>query len=80
MANCRRRPREPASGGVELLAKSSQGRWNGDLEVRSWRPLRLSVVATVILLGIQGWTGDFVNVFVTTTPTTNVNQSVDGFF
>jgi len=50
------------------------------LEVRSWRPLRLSVVATVILLGIQGWTGDFVNVFVTTTPTTNVNQLVDGFF
>lgn len=52
----------------------------GDLETRSWRPLRLSIVATVILLGIQGWTGDFVNVFVTTTPATNVNQSLGGFF
>jgi len=49
-------------------------------ETKSWRPLRLSIVATLILLGIQGWTGDFVNVFVTTAPATNVNQSVGGFF
>jgi hypothetical protein len=50
------------------------------METRSWRPLRLSIVATLILLGLQGWTGDFVNVFVTTAPATNVNQSVGGFF
>jgi hypothetical protein len=37
-------------------------------------------VATLTLLGLQGWTGDFVNVFVTTTPATNVTQSVGGFF
>jgi len=49
-------------------------------ETRSWRPLRLSIVATLVLLGLQGWTGDFVNVFVTTSPVTNVNQSVGGFF
>ncbi len=49
-------------------------------ETRSWRPLRLSIVATLLLLAVQGWTGDFVNVFVTTTPATNVNESVGGFF
>jgi len=49
-------------------------------ETRSWRPLRLSIVVTLILLGIQAWTGDFVNVFVTTSPATNVSQSVGGFF
>lgn len=49
-------------------------------ETRSWRPLRLSIAAILILLGLQGWTGDFVNVFVTTSPAPNVNQSVGGFF
>lgn len=46
---------------------------------KSWRPLRLSIVATLILLTLQGWTGDFVNVFVTTSPST-VQQSIGGFF
>ena len=45
---------------------------------RSWRPLRLSIVATLILLSLQAWTGDFVNVFVTTSPTP-VQQSFSGF-
>jgi hypothetical protein len=49
-------------------------------ETKSWRPLRLSIVATLILLSLQGWTGDFVNVFVTTSAATNVNQSIGGFF
>jgi len=46
---------------------------------RSWRPLRLSIVATLVLLTLQAWTGDFVNVFVTTSPST-VQQSIGGFF
>ena len=46
---------------------------------KSWRPLRLSVVITLILLSVQAWTGDFVNVFVTTSQTP-VQQSVSGFF
>lgn len=37
-------------------------------------------MATLILLTLQGWTGDFVNVFVTTSPSTSVEQSVGGFF
>ena len=52
----------------------------GDQETRSWRPLRLSVVATLILLSLQLWTGDFVNVFVTTASATAPAQSVGGFF
>ena len=35
---------------------------DGVSEARSWRPLRLSIVATLLLLSIQAWTGDFVNV------------------
>jgi len=49
------------------------------IELRSWRPLRLSAVATIVLLGIQSWTGDFVNVFVTTSPQ-QVGGSIGGFF
>ena len=49
-------------------------------ETRSWRPLRLSIAAALVLLTLQGWTGDFVNVFVTTAPATTPSQSVDGFF
>lgn len=49
-------------------------------EFRSWRPLRLSIVATLILLTLQGWTGDFVNVFVTTSQAATPSQSVGGFF
>ena len=52
----------------------------GAAETRSWRPLRLSIVATLILLTLQGWTGDFVNVFVTTSPATTPAQSLGGFF
>lgn len=46
----------------------------------SWRPYRLSVVATLVLLSLQAWTGDFVNVFVTTTPKSGVIPSLTGFF
>lgn len=46
---------------------------------RSWRPLRRSIVATLVLLSIQGWTGDFVNVFVTTGHA-SVERSIQGFF
>jgi hypothetical protein len=49
-------------------------------ETRSWPPLRLSIVATLLLLGIQGWTGDFANGFLTSTYSTNVSQSIGGFF
>jgi hypothetical protein len=41
----------------------------------SVRPLRLSIVATLLLLTLQGWFGDFVNVFVTTTPTASVSYA-----
>jgi len=37
-----------------------------EMETRSWRPFRLSLAAMILLLTIQAWTGDFVNVFVTT--------------
>ena len=53
---------------------------DGVTETRSWRPLRLSIVATLLLLGVQGWTGDFVNVFQTSTFSSSVNQSIGGFF
>ncbi|MDA4118048.1 MAG: hypothetical protein OK455_06865 [Thaumarchaeota archaeon] len=46
----------------------------------NWRPLRLSAVATLILLSLQAWSGDFVNVFITTGSKAEVNQSVAGFF
>jgi heme A synthase len=46
---------------------------------RSWRPLRRSIVATLVLLSLQGWTGDFVNVFVTTAQS-SVEGSMQGFF
>jgi heme A synthase len=46
----------------------------------SWKPLRLSIVATLVLLTLQGWTGDFVNVFVTTSTKNEVSQSLGGFF
>ena len=36
------------------------------------RPLRLSIVATLLLLTFQSWLGDFVNVFVTTSATSAV--------
>jgi hypothetical protein len=49
-------------------------------ETRGWRPRRLSIVATLVLLGMQGWTGDFANGFLTSTYSTNVSQSIGGFF
>jgi hypothetical protein len=49
-------------------------------EAKSWRPLRLSIAATLILLTLQGWTGDFVNVFVTTSPANTSSQGLGGFF
>jgi len=39
------------------------------------RPLRLSIVATLLLLTLQSWLGDFVNVFVTTSSTSAVSFS-----
>jgi hypothetical protein len=52
----------------------------GAAETKSWRPLRLSIVATLILLTVQSWTGDFVNVFVTTSPASSPSQGLGGFF
>jgi heme A synthase len=49
-------------------------------ETRGWRPLRISVAITLVLLTIQGWTGDVVNLFVTTSPSPTVSQSFGGFF
>ena len=45
-----------------------------------WRPLRIAIAFTLLLLSLQAWSGDFVNVFVTTSPATGVPQSVSGFF
>jgi len=44
-------------------------------DARNPRPLRLSIVATLLLLTLQGWLGDFVNVFVTTSSTSSVSFS-----
>jgi hypothetical protein len=52
----------------------------GVSEMKSWRPLRLSAVATLILISIQAWTGDFVNVFLTSTFGTSINGSMGAFF
>jgi hypothetical protein len=49
-------------------------------ETRSWRPLRISIAIALVLLTIQGWTGDVVNLFVTTSTTPTVSQSFGGFF
>ena len=38
------------------------------------------MLATLIPLTLQGWTGDFVNVFVTTSPATTPSQGLGGFF
>lgn len=46
---------------------------------RSWKPFRISVVVALVLLSIQGWTGDYVNVFVTTGKN-SVAESIPGFF
>src|SRR5207249_6489950 len=45
------------------LSKASSP-WEGGSETRSWRLPRLSIVATLILLSVQGWTGDLVDVFL----------------
>jgi hypothetical protein len=51
-----------------------------EMEMRSWRPFRLTIVATLILLSLQAWTGDFVNVFVTTSTWSVPAQNIGGFF
>lgn len=66
-------PRDEAA-----LAAGSSGL--SDVGTRSWRPLRLSIVATLLLLSFQAWTGDFVNVFITTASATTPAQSISGFF
>ena len=48
--------------------------------MRNWRPLRLSAVATLILMSIQAWTGDFVNVFLTSAFGTSINGSMGALF
>jgi hypothetical protein len=50
------------------------------LEKADWRPFRLSLVATLVLLSLQAWTGDFVNVFVTTASKNEISPSISGFF
>ncbi|MGA1976018.1 MAG: hypothetical protein ABSG92_10330 [Conexivisphaerales archaeon] len=50
------------------------------VETRSWMPLRLSIAATLILLTIQGLTGNYVSIFGFTYPSGGVEQSISGFF
>lgn len=46
----------------------------------NWHRLRLLIVATLILLTIQGWFGDTVNLFAVPTSPVNVESSANGVF
>jgi hypothetical protein len=45
----------------------------------SWRNLRIIIVATLIALTVQGWTGDVTNLF-SMFPSGSVEQSLNGIF
>ena len=45
-----------------------------------WHRLRLLIVVTLILLTIQGWFGDTVNIFLIPTTAQTVDKSVNGLF
>jgi predicted metal-binding membrane protein len=45
----------------------------------SWRRLRIIIVATLIALTVQGWTGDATNLF-SMFPSGSVEQSLNGIF
>ena len=44
----------------------------------SWHRLRLLIVTTLILLTVQGWFGDSVNIFLIPTTPPNVDRSFNG--
>ncbi|MEM3670761.1 MAG: hypothetical protein QW767_03350 [Thermoprotei archaeon] len=64
----------PATGLAEKISSTME-----NVNSFKWKPFRVVVVLQLVLLSLQGWTGDFVNVFVTTSPT-NVGKSLQGFF
>ena len=47
-------------------------------DMTSWHRLRLLIVATLILLTVQGWFGDTVNIFLIPTTPPTVEQSASG--
>src|SRR2546428_2412675 len=49
------------------------------LDRTNWRNLRIIIVATLIALTVQGWTGDATNLF-SMFPTGGVEQSLNGIF
>ena len=51
---------------------------SGALDRASWHRLRLLIVATLILLTVQGWFGDTVNIFFIPTAPPTVEQSATG--
>ena len=52
----------------------------GHLNRTRWHRLRLLIVATLILLTIQGWFGDTVNIFLIPTTSPTVDQSASGLY
>lgn len=50
------------------------------IDKSSWHRLRLLIVATLILLTIQGWFGDTVNLFAIPTSPVTVESSANGVF
>lgn len=46
-----------------------------EMETRSWRPFRIALALMILLLSVQAWTGDFVNVFVTTASTSGYSAA-----
>jgi hypothetical protein len=49
------------------------------LDRANWRNLRIIIVATLIALTVQGWTGDATNLF-STFPSGTIEQSLNGIF
>src|SRR2546425_9086077 len=49
------------------------------LDRTNWRNLRIVIVATLIALTVQGWTGDVTNLF-SMFPSGGVEQSLNGIF
>jgi len=50
----------------------------GQPDGASWHRLRLLIVTTLILLTVQGWFGDTVNIFLIPTTPPTVDQSLNG--
>jgi hypothetical protein len=50
----------------------------GAIDKASWHRLRLLIVATLVLLTVQGWSGDTINIFMIPTTPPTVEQSASG--